>query len=176
MKPLHEEYARLLQQEPVHMMDGPGGKRYCIHRYEDVAAALKNQHFGAPKTPTNVLRLLRFAGLSALANAAQTGFFAALNPPDHTRIRKVLDPTFAPRHVKTLERQSRLSLLSFSTGLRRVKSLTLFLNLPRRYRPGSSPMSLGSRPTKWMMSGNGQTICCPWWMPKPGGRWRCWEA
>ncbi|MDQ2091369.1 cytochrome P450 [Marimonas arenosa] len=103
MKALFDEYTKQREQAPIHIIDAPGGPRYCIYRYEDVAAAFKDQCFGGAQTPPHLLRLLRWIGLSALANAAEHGFFASLNAPDHTRIRKVMDPAFAPRAIKARE-------------------------------------------------------------------------
>lgn len=103
MKSLYDEYATLREQAPIHIVSAPGGTRYCIYRYEDVAAAFKDQRFVGGQTPPHVLRLLRWIGLSALANAAEHGFFLSLQPPDHTRIRKVMEPAFAPRSVKAME-------------------------------------------------------------------------
>lgn len=100
MRSLHDEYAKLQAQDPIHIAEATGGPRYCVHRYDDVASALKNQRFGGAPMPPKTLRLLRWIGLSALAHAAQSGFYASLNAPDHTRIRKVMDPTFTPRAVQ----------------------------------------------------------------------------
>ncbi|MEO0676351.1 MAG: cytochrome P450 [Pseudomonadota bacterium] len=100
MKTLFDEYADRREEASIQIVDAPGGERHCIYRYEDVSAALKDKRFGGAKTPPNVLKLLRRIGLSALANAAEHGFFASLDAPDHTRVRKVMDPTFAPRSVK----------------------------------------------------------------------------
>ena len=103
MKTLFDEYAKQREQAPIHIVDAPGGHRHCIYRYDDVAAAFKDQRFGGARTPPHVLRILRWIGLSTLANAAEQGFYASLDAPDHTRIRKVMDPTFAPRSVKARE-------------------------------------------------------------------------
>ncbi|MEM6728417.1 MAG: cytochrome P450 [Pseudomonadota bacterium] len=113
MKSLFDENAKLREQSPVHIVDGPGGLRYGIYGFDEVSAALKDRRFGAPQLPGRVLRLLRLVGLSALANAAEFGFFASLNAPDHTRVRKVMDPTFSPRAVKAREPQIRATVTEF---------------------------------------------------------------
>ena len=113
MKTLFAEYAKAREHAPIHLTDGQGGERYCIYRYEEVAAALKNQRFGGAQTPRQLLRLLRWTGLAALANAAEFGFFASMNAPDHTRVRKVMEPTFSPRAVQAREPQIRRIVTQF---------------------------------------------------------------
>ena len=92
---LYEQYAEVRERTPIHLVEAAGGKRYCLYRYADVAAALKDPRFGAAPAPSGVLRALRLVGLGALANAVGTGFLVALNPPDHTRLRRVLEPFFS---------------------------------------------------------------------------------
>ena len=99
--PLYLQYREFREQAGIHVVAAPGGPRHCLSRYADVAAALKDARFGAAPASPVLLRALRGIGLGGLADVIASGMLVALNPPDHTRLRKVLDPFF---HGKALER------------------------------------------------------------------------
>ncbi|PWE28107.1 hypothetical protein DDZ14_19150, partial [Maritimibacter sp. 55A14] len=94
-----QEHSDLQESDPVYATEAPGGRRYCLYRYADVSAAFKDKRFGAAPAPPHLLRALRCVGLSALANAVESGFLVSLNPPDHTRLRKVIEPFFLVRAI-----------------------------------------------------------------------------
>jgi cytochrome P450 len=90
-------YARMRQEAPVHGHIAPDGRTiWYITRYEDVTAVLKDPRF--IKNP--------HAGQSPSASSSS---HRALNenmlfadPPDHTRLRALVNQAFTPRRVEAL--------------------------------------------------------------------------
>ena len=103
---LYREYRERLERAGVHVAtEAVGGPRYCLYRYADVAAAFKDPRFGAATAPLGVVRALRWMGLGAVAEVIQSGFFVALNPPAHTRLRQIVEPFFRSREMEWLMRR-----------------------------------------------------------------------
>jgi pimeloyl-[acyl-carrier protein] synthase len=86
----------------VSVVDAAGGRRYCLTRYDDVAAAFKDARFGAAPASPTYLRLLRWTGLGSVADACESGFLVAINPPDHKRLRKIIEPAFRAAAIDRL--------------------------------------------------------------------------
>ena len=82
------------QSARIRIVKGPGGSRFCLDRRDDVAAAFKDKRLGAATAPRHLLHALRWTGLGSVADVGASGLMVALNPPDHTRLRKVVDPVF----------------------------------------------------------------------------------
>jgi len=78
----------------VHVVHAAGGPRFCLDRYDDVLAAFKDRRFGAAPASPALLRALRWTGLGSVAAVIESGLLVALNPPDHSRLRKIVDPFF----------------------------------------------------------------------------------
>lgn len=76
---------------------------FCMDRYEDVSTILKDDRFGTPNPPSEIHSLLRLLGLGDLARSAETGFLSSLNPPEHTQLRKIVEPFFQKQAVASLE-------------------------------------------------------------------------
>ena len=83
-----------VQSARLKIVNGPGGSRFCLDRRDDVAEAFKDKRMGAATAPRHLLHALRWTGLGSVANVGELGLMVALNPPDHTRLRKVVDPVF----------------------------------------------------------------------------------
>ena len=105
----HEFYGRLREESPVCPVTLPGGRSvWLITRYEDVVAALKDPRFA--KNPHNALlpgskppwvpKLFRPLNRNMLD----------LDPPDHTRLRALVQKAFTPRMVEGL--RSRIEALT----------------------------------------------------------------
>lgn len=97
MDSFYQQNSELREGEALQVIDATGGPRYCLYRYEDVLAALKDSRFEAAPAPSSFLRILRWIGLGVLANTLESGILISLNPPDHTRMRNVIEPFFRGR-------------------------------------------------------------------------------
>lgn len=93
-------YARLLRSEPMPRVHPPhGDDPWLLVRYEDVQAALTDQ---------------RFSRAAAVVNDAPRPFehrvdggILDLDPPEHTRLRRLVARAFTVRRVETLRPRSR---------------------------------------------------------------------
>jgi cytochrome P450 len=102
--PLYREYSDHREREAIRVAaDAVGGPRYCLYRYADVAAAFRDARFGAATAPPNLLRALRWMGLGSLADVVESGLLIALDPPDHTRVRQVVESYFRSREMEWLK-------------------------------------------------------------------------
>jgi cytochrome P450 len=101
------EYAKLLVHEPVaHITLPSGDTAWLITRYSDVRMVLSDQRFSreaitAPGAP----RLLPIA-------AGSKSIFV-MDPPEHTRLRRLINKAFSPRRIESL----RPRILQISTSL-----------------------------------------------------------
>jgi cytochrome P450 len=96
-------YARLRAEKPVHRVTVPGGvPALLVTRYDDVVAVLKDDRFSKD----------RFSGLIPELAGKQPWMPAMfrplarnmldLDPPDHTRLRAVVQSAFTPRIVEQM--------------------------------------------------------------------------
>lgn len=100
---LYQEYHERREKAGVHEIEAAGGKRYSLYRYADVASAFKDIRFGAAPASPWILRALRWSGLGFLAQVVEKGLLIALNPPEHTRLRKIIEPFFTGRAVDQMK-------------------------------------------------------------------------
>ena len=94
-------YARLRTEAPV-SRNALGA--WLLTRYEDVSAALRDPRFGAHSIAANIRRkqhLLDARRIETLADACEQ-WLMLLNPPDHTRIRKLVNRPFTPSAIRQL--------------------------------------------------------------------------
>jgi cytochrome P450 len=107
----HAPYRLLRRIDPVHQ--SPIGA-WVLSSYEGVATALRHSGMGSDerKADPASLRVGPLAKLgSALPGTTNTGAFSSLfhelllvrDPPDHTRIRSLVNKAFTPRGVELLE-------------------------------------------------------------------------
>jgi cytochrome P450 len=96
----YPRYRQLLEHAPLHRS---ALDFWVVSRYEDCQFVLRDPRFG--KDPDEVGRR---AGLPEDVVTAATAFrrgresLLMLNPPDHTRLRKLVSKAFTPRTVETL--------------------------------------------------------------------------
>jgi len=98
-------YDRLRDEDPVH--ETPFGYT-VLTRYEDVARALRGAEFGRdiealtppPDDPIRLQRRERFQRRRAEGRAAKT--ILNLDPPDHTRLRRLVTLAFTPSAIERL--------------------------------------------------------------------------
>jgi cytochrome P450 len=86
---------------PVEGWDGPGV--WLLTRYRDVDAVLKDHRFSArriaaPLIRDNLDRMPAFIRQSAIGMQSML----VMDPPDHTRIRKLVNKAFTPRRIAGL--------------------------------------------------------------------------
>ncbi|MGH8007590.1 MAG: cytochrome P450, partial [Candidatus Binatia bacterium] len=92
-------YTYLRHHAPVYQVPGVGC--WAISRYDDVLSALKNPHLFSSSIITAA-----FAG-DLDPFPPQTPAIIASDPPDHTRLRKLVNRAFTPRRVAALEQHIR---------------------------------------------------------------------
>jgi cytochrome P450 len=94
-------YRRLRREAPIGTV--PGLDVWYLTRYDDCDAILRNPQAGSDASKSPVYRRLTEAGVLRLPQSI-TGrpSFAFLDPPDHTRLRKLVSSAFTPRVVDRL--------------------------------------------------------------------------
>ena len=100
-------FRRLRLEDPIH--EDPTGQGWIISRYDDVAFVLGDHRFSAERT-------LPKGGESAQANPVQAALarqMLFLDPPDHTRLRRLFTKAFTPNRVESLRPQ----ILEMTTDL-----------------------------------------------------------
>lgn len=105
----HPMLRRMRERAPVHPHPIPGTARVCwyVTRYADVQAALRHPDLGRQldRLPPDLAAVHRRAVADPLAMLRRNVFH--LDPPDHTRIRRLLAPAFGARTVADIERHVR---------------------------------------------------------------------
>lgn len=92
------EYARLRASEPVSKVSTPyGDEAWVITRYDDVRAALVDKRISSDSSQPG------FPSNFPIRGQTIPGFFMQMDPPDHTRLRRMLTKEFTSQHVKQLE-------------------------------------------------------------------------
>lgn len=93
-------YHQLRSADPVHWTE-PGF--WMITRYADAASILQDTRFGYPehRTPDYTDYLIRQGQLSPLERLLSF-WMISKNPPDHTRLRGLVNKAFTPRVVEAL--------------------------------------------------------------------------
>ncbi|SHG89441.1 cytochrome P450 family protein [Streptoalloteichus hindustanus] len=94
----HAGFARLRQQAPVHRIRTPdGAAAWLVTRYADVRAALADPRLSLDKANSAGRGFTGFALPPALdANLLN------MDPPDHTRLRRLVSRAFTPRYVERM--------------------------------------------------------------------------
>ncbi|MFF7275840.1 cytochrome P450 [Streptomyces griseorubiginosus] len=94
----YDVYRRLRDTAPVHRIVGPDGTpAWIVTRYEDVRAALADPRLSLDKRHATAGTYKGFALPPALdANLLN------MDPPDHTRIRRLVGRAFTPRRIEEL--------------------------------------------------------------------------
>ena len=86
------------------------GSTVLLPRYDDIVAVLGDARFSVDRPQADVFRRLQpFRGLSPEFNRAVFGTLLMLDPPAHTRLRRMVNKAFTPRVVENL--RARIQLL-----------------------------------------------------------------
>ncbi len=90
-------YARLRREDPVHFVSGV--KMWWVTRYADVVTILRDERFGKEPPPGTTEPALPPAAVR-LAELPPSMF--GRDPPDHTRLRSLVNKAFTPRVIERL--------------------------------------------------------------------------
>jgi cytochrome P450 len=94
----HDAYRLLRDTSPVHRIAGPDGTpAWLVTRYEDVRAALADPRLSLDKRHATAGT---YKGLS-LPPALDANLLN-MDPPDHTRVRRLVSRAFTPRRIEQL--------------------------------------------------------------------------
>jgi cytochrome P450 len=87
---------------PVEGYDGPGV--WFLTRYEDVHNTLRDPRFSVDRMSATIIRE-NVERLPAFVQQTAQGMRSMLNtdPPDHTRVRKLVNKAFTPRRIASLQ-------------------------------------------------------------------------
>ena len=89
---------RLRQDAPVSRVELPGGLAvWLVTRYDDARQALADPRLSRAASANNGRRLT-----SGMFNRALTQHMLSSDPPDHTRLRRLVSGVFRPRRVELL--------------------------------------------------------------------------
>jgi cytochrome P450 len=92
-------YAQARRDEPVAML--PGFNLWSVTRYEDCLTVLKNHEVFSSNGQQHGPEM--FAQMGATPLQDEQPSMLALDPPDHTRLRALVNKAFTPRMVAQLE-------------------------------------------------------------------------
>jgi cytochrome P450 len=94
----HETFALMRHEAPVHWYDWEWGKGFwCITRWDDIVAVLKDWRTFSSETGATALEDLDPDQLEARQSMLDT------DPPEHTRLRAIVNKGFTPRAVAAYE-------------------------------------------------------------------------
>jgi cytochrome P450 len=100
----HPFYRELRERDPFHRCHPADG--WVLSRYDDVLAVLSDRDFSADeRNQTRYPRLQRLNRLAGLPDPYETGLVSILrmDPPDHTRLRSLVNKAFTPRAIDRLK-------------------------------------------------------------------------
>lgn len=96
----YEVYAQMREDQPIHLISHRGGARtWLVTRYDDVRAIFKDARF--------TKNFQRVAGAEYAAQLTDVDRFMVsnlltLDPPDHTRLRALVQKAFSPRLIRAM--------------------------------------------------------------------------
>jgi cytochrome P450 len=94
-------YARLREEDPVHLREGPGLRCWWLTRYQDVAAVLRDPRFSARRVPSELSAPGAHERIRRLGELL-SHMLLVHDPPDHTRLRGLVGKAFTPRVAERL--------------------------------------------------------------------------
>jgi cytochrome P450 len=97
----YPSYRRLQTRSPVYF--SPGLRGWVLSRHSDVSTVLQDSRFSVDRREANLFKRLQpFAGLRPDFVSAITSSLLMLDPPVHTRLRRLVNKAFTPRVVESL--------------------------------------------------------------------------
>lgn len=92
----HESYARLRREQAVHQVRTPDGNAWLVTRYKDARSALADPRLSLNKAVSRT----GYRGFR-LPPALDANLLN-MDPPDHTRVRRLVSRAFTPRRTERL--------------------------------------------------------------------------
>lgn len=97
----YDHYERLRARSPVYYSRSLQG--WVLSRYRDIVGVLGDPRFSVNRQQANVFRRFDlFGALEPGFSAAVVNTLLMIDPPQHTRIRKLVSKAFTPRRVEQL--------------------------------------------------------------------------
>ncbi|MDP9799745.1 cytochrome P450 [Catenuloplanes nepalensis] len=94
----HAVYRAMRDEAPVHRVELAGGlEAWLITRHDDAKTALTD-----PRLVKGVLHPPNRIGIPKEVHSAITHHMLSADPPDHTRLRRLVSATFTPRRIEAL--------------------------------------------------------------------------
>jgi cytochrome P450 len=94
-------YAALRERDPIHYRETPEFRQFWLARYDDVVAVLRDPRFTAERVPEELARDGLPQSFRRLGELIQH-MMLLKDPPDHTRLRGLVNKAFTPRVVEGL--------------------------------------------------------------------------
>lgn len=95
-------YARLRREAPVYF--SPVLRGYILTRHTDVTTLLEDKRFGAERQHSTLFQRLKpFQNLAPEFTATLLSTLLMVDPPRHTRLRRLVNKAFTPRMVARLQ-------------------------------------------------------------------------
>lgn len=135
----HPYYAHLRQHAPVYRVEGLG-EWWAISRYDDVAYILRTPELFSNAQAMAVVT----AGFDFIPQA-----LVSLDPPDHTRQRKLVNKAFTPRLIASLEPRTRALVNRLNADLRNKKTFDLMDSFAVPLPAMVIADLLGAEPERW---------------------------
>ncbi len=123
-------YQRLREQDPMHRSWAAGG--WVLSRYEDIRGVLADKSFSADERNWSLYKMFRARSEAhGLRDPYEddTMTMLRLDPPDHTRLRRLVSKAFTPRSVEALRGRAEEILDELLDGRGRAGRLELVSDL-----------------------------------------------
>lgn len=135
-------YAYLRSHAPVYRIESLRdlGEWWAVSRYDDVAYMLRTPELFSNARAMAVVT----AGFDFIPQA-----LVSLDPPDHTRQRKLVNKAFTPRLIASLESRTRALVDRLNTGLRSKKEFDLMDSFAVPLPAMVIADLLGAEPERW---------------------------
>jgi pimeloyl-[acyl-carrier protein] synthase len=122
-------YRRLQRERPVYRSPLLAGG-YVLSRYDDIVAALGDPRMSVDRTQARIFRRLQpFRDLSPEFVAGITSSLLMLDPPAHTRLRRLVNKAFTPRVVEQLRDRIRAQVDELLDRVRARREMDLVADL-----------------------------------------------
>jgi cytochrome P450 len=122
---------RLRIEDPVHRREIGEERFWILTRYEDCMAVLRDPRCRAERFPDDVLERVAADPESPLAVMARVirGMMLLKDPPDHTRLRLLVNKAFTPRVVESLRPRLERVVDECLEGVRGARTMDVMTDL-----------------------------------------------